>query len=287
MSDLLLFPESQWPRLAVRHFAANHRGRDWVVPDLHGSYDLLMAGLDLIGFDNKVDRVFCLGDMVDRGPRCLEILRLTAEPWFFSLRGNHEQACIDLHRKSFSRLGRMSPVDLAHAAENLGAGWLLPLSSAQQSEVMRLIAPLPLAFTVASEHGTVGMVHAEIPPWLKWADFCSILKSPKKNLEVCDAAICSREIPQMLASNKVSDREVEASLPPVDGIGCVYHGHVVMKWPFRKDNRFYLDTGACRAATKDWCALTLVELGVGMVTFDRESRAPHQKGLRVITESPI
>jgi serine/threonine protein phosphatase 1 len=71
---------------------ANSRRRDIVVGDLHGHRDALFRLLDKARFDPASDRVFCTGDLVDRGPDSMGCLSLLGEPWFWSVPGNHGQS---------------------------------------------------------------------------------------------------------------------------------------------------------------------------------------------------
>ena len=73
---------------------ANGGGRDFVVGDLHGHRRLFEFELEHLGFDPACDRVFSVGDLVDRGPHALETLRLIEEPWFHAVLGNHELALL-------------------------------------------------------------------------------------------------------------------------------------------------------------------------------------------------
>jgi serine/threonine protein phosphatase 1 len=75
----------------IQTVAANTRGRDFVVGDIHGWLEPLQAELDAVCFDPAVDRLFSVGDLIDRGPDSEQCLLLTREPWFFAVRGNHEQ----------------------------------------------------------------------------------------------------------------------------------------------------------------------------------------------------
>lgn len=52
----------------LRCIPTNHAGRDFVVVDLHGCLDQLEALLKAIGFDPARDRLFSVGNLVDRGP---------------------------------------------------------------------------------------------------------------------------------------------------------------------------------------------------------------------------
>ena len=79
----------------VQKFDANTKGRDFVVGDMHGFYDLFLAELDRYDFDPSCDRVFSVGDLIDKGPKSLDCLRLLKRPWFHAVRGNHEQMLLD------------------------------------------------------------------------------------------------------------------------------------------------------------------------------------------------
>jgi len=82
-------------RLAVLRLAANTRGRDFVIGDLHGCLEAVDDTLAAVGFDTSADRLFCCGDLVDRGDDNEAVVALIDEPWFYSVRGNHDQAAID------------------------------------------------------------------------------------------------------------------------------------------------------------------------------------------------
>lgn len=82
--------------IKVFRLPENNRGRDYVVGDLHGEIKQLQQTLAGIEFDPTVDRLFSVGDLIDRGPDCLETLHLLDEPWFFPVQGNHETYMIDV-----------------------------------------------------------------------------------------------------------------------------------------------------------------------------------------------
>lgn len=74
----------------VMTMPANTSGTDFVVGDLHGCFQLLDALLIQVRFDPARDRLFSVGDLIDRGPDSLACLQLLQEPWFFAVAGNHE-----------------------------------------------------------------------------------------------------------------------------------------------------------------------------------------------------
>ena len=70
---------------AFRRMTANTRGRDLAVGDIHGHFERLQECLEAVEFDPAVDRLFSVGDLVDRGPASPQALEWLAKPWFSRL----------------------------------------------------------------------------------------------------------------------------------------------------------------------------------------------------------
>ena len=49
-------------------------GRDWIVGDVHGCFQTLRQALAAIDFEPGRDRLFSVGDLIDRGPHSNEAL---------------------------------------------------------------------------------------------------------------------------------------------------------------------------------------------------------------------
>lgn len=81
----------------VQRFERNTTGRDLIVGDIHGCFTKLQAALDAVGFDRTVDRLFSVGDLVDRGPESDQVLNWLGQPWFHAVMGNHEQMAVMYH----------------------------------------------------------------------------------------------------------------------------------------------------------------------------------------------
>lgn len=81
--------------IQITRYACNARGRDFVVGDLHGETELLWRRLKQLEFDPGRDRLFSVGDLVDRGRDSAGALGLLDQPWFYAVQGNHENMLID------------------------------------------------------------------------------------------------------------------------------------------------------------------------------------------------
>lgn len=138
----------------IRHFEANASGRDWVVGDIHGHFRKLQTALDRTGFDSSRDRLFSVGDLVDRGPEPEEALAWLARPWFHAVRGNHEDYAI---RHALTRR-----VDVQNYRKN-GGGWFIDLPEERQTAFALAFNRLPYAMEVATAAGLIGIVHADCP----------------------------------------------------------------------------------------------------------------------------
>lgn len=77
--------------MVFKRFEKNKEGRDFVIGDIHGCFDAVRAILGDVKFDESKDRLFSVGDLVDRGPDSIEAIDWIAKPWFHAVRGNHEQ----------------------------------------------------------------------------------------------------------------------------------------------------------------------------------------------------
>lgn len=202
-------------------------GRLFVCGDIHGCYDELMAALDAVSFNKSRDRLFALGDLVDRGPKSEECVRLLDAPWFTSIKGNHEVLMEEASRGN----AEMHVIN--------GGGWFSLLDQTVQDELAAMVAELPIAMTVETPSGRkVGLVHAE-PVGNDWELFMASLDTP----QVQDLAMWNRE------------RVRRDRLEPMDGVDMVYMGHTPLREPRQVANFRWIDTG-CFATGK----LTLEEL---------------------------
>lgn len=68
----------------------------YVMADIHGQYEKFLNMLELILFSDE-DKLYIIGDMVDRGPKSLDVLRyIKNSPNMEALMGNHEDMLLDV-----------------------------------------------------------------------------------------------------------------------------------------------------------------------------------------------
>ncbi len=134
----------------IKSFPANSKGgTDYAVGDVHGCYSKLMAVLALIKFDPSKDRLFCVGDLCDRGPESSQVLDFLDNDWIFSLLGNHEQILFTYEE------GNVSNTDM----QNVGAGWWLHLDSKERRKILDKFLTLPIVMEVQTKAGKIGLLH--------------------------------------------------------------------------------------------------------------------------------
>ncbi len=220
-------PDADWlaspvPSRALQRFDVNARGRDFFVGDIHGSFSALRRAMDTVQFDEQVDRLFSVGDLVDRGPESEQVLDWLDQPWFHAICGNHDfmiwrAALGDPYRE----------VDfLRH-----GGHWLLRLDDEQRQRIGERLRDLPFAIEVQTPDGVVGSIHADCPfhDWehvraFDWARLDPAGPLGKRCLWMPMRFAMHRSI-------------------PIANVRAVVHGHVTLPAARMLGNVHYIDTG--------------------------------------------
>ena len=200
-------------------------GRDFAVGDIHGCFSHLRRSLEAIGFDASVDRLFSVGDLVDRGPESEQVLEWLDKPWFFAVMGNHDFLTFR------SALGDPYP-EVDHLQH--GGKWLGRLPVAMQQSIGKALAALPLAMEVETSKGLIGMVHADCP----FGDWRNMQNLP---WEAIDA---SSSVAECCLWSMV--RYQQRYTAPVINLRALVHGHVVVRQPTLMGNVHFIDTGGWR-----------------------------------------
>lgn len=217
----------------IQRFERNTVGRDLIVGDVHGYFTKLQAALDAVGFDPVRDRLFSVGDLVDRGPECDQVLDWLAKPWFFPVLGNHEDMAIRWPN------GNMDPGNyLAN-----GGGWNISNPECLQREISEALAALPLGIELETEAGLVGIVHAECP-FDDWDLFRSTL---------ADATQSRTHLDRVEATAQWSRTRIDyGDRSLVRGVRAVVVGHTPVPEHTVLGNVHYIDTGAWLGSRCPW-----------------------------------
>ena len=88
----------------LKTYLPNETGQDYICSDIHGHFSLLETQLTEVEFDKTKDRLFCLGDLIDRGDESFMALDYLNNPWFYSILGNHEIMLIEAYETNKSHV---------------------------------------------------------------------------------------------------------------------------------------------------------------------------------------
>ncbi len=214
------------PLSLLKRFAANTKGRDFVVGDLHGCRTMLDALLVQIGFDKEVDRLFATGDLGDRGPDSIGCFMLLKEKRFFSVAGNHEELLL--------RAATDPHFDWALWVAHGGA-WATTVDKDQLLELAELVSDMPLCIVVGEGAARFNVIHAEF-------------YGPDEALEdVLENIDTSAPVPASLTWGRAL---VKGEVDPVcqEGLSLTFSGHSIVEQVSRVGNQIMIDTGAFKAA---------------------------------------
>ncbi len=223
----------------IQRFARNLLGRDFIVGDLHGAFGALRERMRYERFDETVDRLFSVGDLIDRGPDSARVLKLLAKPYVFAVKGNHEHNVATLTIEELRSLGDVNWN---------GMEWINDIDDTTLNEIKRRLKQLPVVMEIETRKGLVGVVHADVPSGQSWQAFTEALQ-----------AGCRRTHKIALHGRQ---RITAKDATGVPGIGRVFVGHtVLLEGPTRFGNIWAIDTGAChRSVGLDEGCVTMLQL---------------------------
>jgi len=211
----------------VKRYPINTAGRDFIVGDIHGAFSLLLMAMDRVGFNPAADRLFCVGDLIDRGDESARVAKFLAQSYVHAVCGNHEDMLMQLHPGD----------DLPDFQEDHwmvrrnGFGWWLKTSKEQRREILNAVRTLPIVIEIDTPRGSVGVLHAEVPIGMSWSRFVTAIEN--KDEKVTETALWGRK--------RIESGDTDG----VVGVGRVFVGHTP-HWGGAKrfGNVFAVDTGA-------------------------------------------
>lgn len=269
--------------MAILHqrMPANTAGRDFIVGDLHGCLDLLQTQLARVGFDPTTDRLFSVGDLADRGPDSMGCLRLLREPWFFAVRGNHEELLIDYCNQLVHAYG--SNV-YAPTFFRSGRKWVRGLEADSLAELRRELLPLvmalPYVITVGVGESQFHVVHAElmtgsIDQGGFWSRLEGLPKDRTKERVLTDSSLTERMLATMIEPltwgrrlvckvDEDGSRQIDTPVgmllvsqrPMHPELSLTYVGHTPLANMILHESHLFIDRGAF-ARKPNTCLLVL------------------------------
>lgn len=211
----------------VKRYERNTVGRDLVIGDIHGCFTKARAALDAIGFNPDAgDRLFSVGDLVDRGPESAEVMNWLDKQWFHAVQGNHEDMAIRWGQPGCQMDPELYTMN--------GGAWNITNTAPKRMKYSDALAALPLAIEVETTSGLVGIVHADCPT-RNWSEMLELLS--------CDLGETTMKAVKQRILWDRSRLEFGDALGVPD-IRAMVVGHTPQDAPFWLGNVLYLDTAA-------------------------------------------
>jgi serine/threonine protein phosphatase 1 len=239
----------------------NKYGRDFAVGDIHGCLEDLQTALFVARFDFDRDRLFSVGDLIDRGPDSIGVLRLLKQPWFFAVKGNHEDMFLD----SVSANGQYFSSDFFMN----GGVWILNEDSNEVLELAKLVAKLPHIIAVAAETPRrFNVVHGEL---VKVDEKKGLLVATDREIDLWANGEKSKKLSlsetdflweRTIFAGGLTKKQNCLDLEWERGLSPTFCGHTIGNEIRVRKNHINLDTGAFRAYTHNHSPghLTLVSV---------------------------
>lgn len=135
----------------------NTKPRQIAIGDVHGHYDGLLDLIDFCKVSDE-DRVYFLGDVIDRGPKSSEVVRWIREQEYPCLMGNHEVMLLTTFNK-----GKVDETSLRHW---LPSGGDTTLESYGEEGIPQADLDWFASLPSYLDLGDVFLVHAGVDPFL-------------------------------------------------------------------------------------------------------------------------
>lgn len=211
--------------MLVARYEMNRDGRDLIVGDIHGGFTTMGAALQGARFDWARDRLFSVGDLVDRGPEPRRALAFMRNPRIHAIRGNHEDMFLECYED-----GIPDENALRYWTRHNGMSWWMDIAHDERMAFIEAFRGLPIVMEIETERGLVGVIHGEVPHGMDWATFVQGVEARDKR--ITKSALWGRT------------RIEHGDNSGVVGIGRLFCGHTIVKSPVQLGNVYYIDSGS-------------------------------------------
>ena len=202
--------------IPVAKHARNHAGRDFVVGDVHGCFRTLENALRRVEFNTGHDRLFSVGDLVNRGPNSRDALGWLESGRIHAVRGNHEA---------------MVARALGSSRQHFFMPWARDLDDTERDRWIKALGKLPLAIEVDTDQGPVGVVHAGVVE-RSWTRTTEGLRA--RDHQAIGTALLGGDTPRWRGTPGT----------PVSGVWRLVTGHFVRRRAALDGAWWQIDTGA-------------------------------------------
>lgn len=229
----------------IEKYSANTQGVDYLCADIHGHFSLLESLMRGVDFDPAKDRLFSLGDLIDRGDESHKALEYLQFPWFHAILGNHELMLMKAYESDDPQVSQWW--------HYWGGDWAQALSSGQLAPYYNAFKCLPVAIELALRNGQkIGLVHAQLPSPGSWNSVCEQLSRIPREASNPDSYDIGggpgkNDVAEMIwsKSQAYADQRDKQKIQPMSGIDHVFHGHsIVYCQPETVTNRTFMDLGS-------------------------------------------
>lgn len=187
----------------------NKKGFDYVISDVNGCLSVLTSLLDSVKFTSN-DRLFLIGNSIDKGAHSKELVEFTKSKNIFPLLGSSELLMLmSLHPSA----PPSAVLVFSEQWDHNGGGWRHALSSSEMSKLYSIVSEWPVSITIDGEQ-KIGLVHSE-PPFDSWPEFVN----SELTYELLNEATTGQSILQGSRDGFVA------------GVDCVISGHTQLARP--------------------------------------------------------
>ncbi|CAH0488776.1 unnamed protein product [Peronospora farinosa] len=127
-----------------------------VIGDVHGCYDELQLLLQVCQYSSPNDRLVFVGDLVNKGPKSLEVVRFVRDSGSLCVRGNHEDAALSAY------------YNWVHGGRVPGTA-KYPYVELMETDDVEFLEQLPFSLSLP-HHNNVIVVHAGVVPEVEIKD---------------------------------------------------------------------------------------------------------------------